>query len=143
MWEEYFPNAQIIGMDINKQCLFSEGRIRCVYGNQGNIDSLLKAVLGYTFDLIIDDGSHLAHHQIDSASVLLPYVAPGGIYVIEDIDFGGSYTSCTAKELASKIDVPSDFNCFIKPTTIGLGKAHCHCGCGGPEKLIVFIRHQK
>ena len=36
------------------------------------------------FDYIIDDGSHIREHQILTASVLLPFVKPNGLYFIED-----------------------------------------------------------
>lgn len=37
------------------------------------------------FDLIIDDGSHTPLDQIAAAFVLLQFLAPGGVYVVEDI----------------------------------------------------------
>jgi hypothetical protein len=36
-------------------------------------------------DIIIDDGSHVASHQKISFETLFPLLAPGGIYVIEDM----------------------------------------------------------
>ena len=37
------------------------------------------------FDVIIEDGSHLYRDQLLNMAQLLPLVAPGGTYVIEDI----------------------------------------------------------
>jgi hypothetical protein len=38
------------------------------------------------WDIIIDDGSHLPEHQLVSFTALFPFVRPGGVYVIEDIE---------------------------------------------------------
>ena len=38
------------------------------------------------WDLVIDDGSHLPRHQLTSFVALYPFVRPGGLYVIEDIE---------------------------------------------------------
>ena len=57
-------------------------------GDQGNKEDLLKIVRASSkqgFDIIIDDGSHMNHHQIFSFTRLIPYLIPRGFYVIEDI----------------------------------------------------------
>ena len=61
------------------------------------------------WDLIIDDGSHLPVHQLVSFAALFPFVRPGGLYVIEDIE--SSYFDGTA---------PSIYDYPIKDA--GLGK---------------------
>jgi hypothetical protein len=38
------------------------------------------------WDLIIDDGSHVPEHNLISFAALYPFVRPGGLYVIEDIE---------------------------------------------------------
>lgn len=87
MWAEYFPDAEIYGLDIRADALINEGRIHSFPCDQGKIASLLAAreAIGAGFDLIVDDGSHQPEHQILSALVLWSCVAPGGRYVIEDV----------------------------------------------------------
>ena len=87
MWAEYFPDAEIYGLDISPDALVNEGRIHSHVCDQGKIQSLLAArdFIGSDFDLIVDDGSHQPEHQILSACVFWPRVAPGGRYVIEDV----------------------------------------------------------
>jgi cephalosporin hydroxylase len=143
MWEEYFPAAEVIGFDIRPEVLFSAGRIRCYLADQGDGQSLLSAVAaagGGPFDLIIDDGSHQDEHQVVTAETLLPLLAPGGVYVIEDIDI-----DCRPDLLANRIKAPAGMAWEAVPTGVGIGKARCRPGCefcGGTagETLIVWRR---
>jgi demethylmacrocin O-methyltransferase len=49
-----------------------------------------------TFDLIVDDGSHINEHVIKTFEILFPKLKKGGIYVVEDTqtayweEYGGS-----------------------------------------------------
>ena len=87
MWAEYFPDAEIYGLDISPDALVNEGRIHSYECDQGKISSLMRAreLVGSCFDLIVDDGSHQPEHQILSAIALWPCVGMGGRYVIEDV----------------------------------------------------------
>jgi len=40
---------------------------------------------GQPFDVIIDDASHINWHQIKTLDVMLPKVAVGGVFIVEDI----------------------------------------------------------
>lgn len=95
MWRDYFPNAHITGLDINKKCKKHRGdRIDIVIGDQE--DPELLESLG-NFDIIIDDGGHTMKQQIKSFEVLWKHVNSGGVYVLEDLvtsywpKFGGGY----------------------------------------------------
>lgn len=87
MWRDYFPDAEIFGLDIRPDTLVNEGRIHSFEVDQSNEESLRSAAsaVGGDFDLIVDDGSHVPEHQIMTAGVFLPRLAPDGIYVIEDV----------------------------------------------------------
>jgi hypothetical protein len=87
MWEEYFPNADIFALDVMPEILINEGRIHSFLCDQGSPESLAGVIphLGNGFDFIEDDGSHQYEHQILTANMLIPLLAPGGIYAIEDI----------------------------------------------------------
>lgn len=87
MWEEYFPEAIIVGIDKNlKQEVKSEGRIKVIEGSQDSQKTLSKAVslLDGNLNLVIDDGSHINKLTISSYEYLFPLMNPGGIYIIED-----------------------------------------------------------
>lgn len=89
MWAEYFPEAEIYGLDLRPEALVNEGRIHSFQCDQGLLLSLVAAQksVGVGFDLIVDDGSHYPEHQLLSACVLWPTIAAGGRYVIEDVGF--------------------------------------------------------
>jgi hypothetical protein len=98
MWKEYFPNAMIFGVDINRNTKqFEDDHTKIFIGSQDDPKFLDDVALasGEPFDIVIDDGSHECKHQIASFLALLKHVRDGGIYVIEDLNtsyfakFGG------------------------------------------------------
>lgn len=106
MWSEYFTEATIIGLDISlaavdrAQLLGTQGggweqlprhsEIQLYEGSQDNVPLLRQIVEehGGVLDIVIDDGSHRAEHQLLTLETLFPYLTPGGYYVIEDIGHG-------------------------------------------------------
>jgi hypothetical protein len=87
MWRDYFPNADIHGMDLRAVKLDSVERITTYVGDQGN-RAMLQDIIesaGTDFDLIIDDGGHTMDQQQTSLGFLFPHVRPGGYYIVEDL----------------------------------------------------------
>ena len=86
MWKEYFPNAQIVSIDIHDKSALQETRIKIYQGSQEDADFLKKVnAESGPFDIIIDDGSHISRHIITSFTVLFPLMASDGIYLVEDL----------------------------------------------------------
>lgn len=86
MWEEYFPNANIVGIDNRDRTEYTSDRIKIHIVDQSNSRQLTSVINQYDdFDIIIDDGSHLVPHQYISLATLLPYVKGGGFYIVEDL----------------------------------------------------------
>ncbi len=87
-WREYFPNARIIGLDIDPRCsVYAGERIDVFTGSQSDYGAL-QAIISDTpngIDIIIDDGSHLTDHLVYSFTHLFPHVNSGGWYVMEDL----------------------------------------------------------
>lgn len=91
MWREYYPNAEIVGIDIKKdmpsymhnddwQVPESVKLITC-----DGTDPKQLAALG-NFDIIIDDGSHYMSHQQKSFKHLYyNQLNKGGVYILEDL----------------------------------------------------------
>lgn len=92
MWKSYFPNAEVIGIDIDPSCeVHAEERIRILIGSQDD-PRVLEEVLAMCDggpDIVIDDGSHINAHVITTFTHLFPHVRPNGMYAIEDL--GSSY----------------------------------------------------
>ncbi|MDE1567144.1 class I SAM-dependent methyltransferase [Aquabacter sp. P-9] len=87
MWCDYFPKAKVVCLDINPEVKrFENERISVEIGNSGS-RSYLKGVLAKhgTPQIVLDDGSHRWDHQRIAFEYLFPQLAPGGIYVIEDV----------------------------------------------------------
>lgn len=88
LWREFFgPQAVIFGIDIDPACAAFDGisgQVRI--GSQDDPDFLRRVVeeMGGV-DVVLDDGSHVASHQRASFDALFPFVADGGLYVIEDL----------------------------------------------------------
>jgi hypothetical protein len=90
MWADYLPQAaEVCGLDIADLVGLGGGadphRARRP-GEPRRPRRPLPAAHG-PFDLIIDDGSHASHHQQVSLAALFPHLAPGGLYIIEDLHF--------------------------------------------------------
>lgn len=113
MWKDYFPRAEIFGLDLYDKSYLQEPRITILQGDQNDPDALDAIARRHgPFDIIIDDGSHVSEHIITSYRALFPHVTPGGLYVIEDLylsyeekDHGGS---------AVEFDDPRTANGFLK-----------------------------
>ena len=90
MWYEYFPKATIIGLDINDESELSNDRTYVFQLDQSNPKELENFVEqcrlnNYTFDIIIDDGSHHMRDQQITLGHLFPLLKSKGIYVIVDL----------------------------------------------------------
>jgi hypothetical protein len=85
MWKAYFRKSQIVGIDICDKTQFSEHRIDIRQCDQTDSEALHRLSNEYGgFDIIVDDGSHLNQHVIETFHVLFPLLRQNGIYVVED-----------------------------------------------------------
>ena len=106
MWEQYFPNAEIYGVDLDGFAKHSEkGRVHVVIGDATSQETydILKAETGGAF-IIIDDASHAWGDQRRSFELFWDMVSPGGFYVIEDLECGtlGAFPEYPPKVLDSQ-----------------------------------------
>lgn len=87
VWRDYFPNAEVTGIDIDSEIMFSENRIStyCVdQTSESNIRKFLDKENG-DFDIIIDDGLHQFHANVSLFENTIGRLSEDGIYIIEDV----------------------------------------------------------
>ena len=90
MWNEYFTNSNIVGIEINIDSInvikndtpFNENTntLHIIHGNATD-ENILEELKDYKFDIIIDDGSHLFNDQVKSFGIL-----KNKMYIIEDVN---------------------------------------------------------
>lgn len=101
LWSKYFvKESKISGIDINPDCSnYVDAPNRAFIGSQEDPDFLRDVVrqIGAP-NIILDDGSHVARHQLVAFKTLFPLLQTGGLYVIEDLHtaywpgfYGGGY----------------------------------------------------
>ena len=118
MWKKYFPYGNIFSIDIYDKSPIQERKIKIFKGSQVD-DFFLNSVLKETgeLDLIIDDGSHINEHVIQTFKLLFPKLKKGGIYVIEDTQT--SYWKSYGGD-SMNLNNPNTMMNFFKSLTDGL-----------------------
>ena len=105
MWKSYFPLGRIYSLDIYDKSFVQEYRIKIFQGSQTDkqvLDNIIHS-MGKP-EIIIDDGSHINSHVIETFLYLFPILKEGGIYVIEDTqtsywpDYGGDSENLNNQE---------------------------------------------
>lgn len=86
MWKSYFKKSNIFGIDIFDKKAHEENRIKTFKGSQTD-ENFLKDIVSKIgkIDIVIDDGSHINEHVIQTFKILFPLLSKNAIYVIEDL----------------------------------------------------------
>ena len=82
-WKEYFPNANVVGVDIvdvvpKKYRKDTVTRI---------ITDIKKLDTNIEFDIIIDDGSHYLSDMMYVVATYFPTMKDGGVMILEDVRY--------------------------------------------------------
>lgn len=86
MWLEYFPKAQVYGLDISDFSWLDDPRFTYVNCDMDERTNIKKAAEPLPqMDIIVDDASHASHHQQGAFLELFPKLASGGFYTIENL----------------------------------------------------------
>jgi hypothetical protein len=92
-WYDYFPNAEIYGVDLTDFTDVDNDRIKTTICNQSyredgvdypGLSSVLDK-FGGDFDIIIDDGGHTMEQQLVTLGYMFKHLKSDGIFVIEDL----------------------------------------------------------
>ncbi len=86
LWRDYFCRSNIVGVDLYEKQIRLGPRVRFIRADQSSPAELQNVIdqVGNP-DVVIDDGSHIGEHIVTTFRTLFPSVAPGGVYVIEDL----------------------------------------------------------
>lgn len=84
MWREWFPNAEITGIDHKIDHIEKIDNVKIVKSNTQTID-ICKDLNYDEFDIIIDDADHHPYQQLITLWNTWPLLKQGGLYIIEDI----------------------------------------------------------
>lgn len=85
MWSEFFPNARIVGVDIDPNCKqYEGGNVDIRIGSQED-DAFLDSLISEygNFAVVLDDGSHINTMIIKSFIKLQSFVTD--FYMVEDL----------------------------------------------------------
>ncbi|MDC1169972.1 hypothetical protein OAT35_01210 [Candidatus Pelagibacter sp.] len=87
MWQKLFPNAKIIGIDLNIECKkFEKDGFFIEIGDQSSKKFWKNFFYKHqNVDIIIDDGGHTNIQQIITAISCIPFIKDGGILITEDV----------------------------------------------------------
>lgn len=85
-WREYFPKANIYGIDNCESKMFAEDRIATIHADTTDRDGFLRAISNLPpIDIAIDDGGHVISCQLFAVAALWSKLKPGGLLIVEDI----------------------------------------------------------
>lgn len=88
VWRDYFPEATVVGADIDESILFEEDRIRTHHVDQADPASI-RAMWAQEpireFDLMVDDGWHVFNAGRTLFENSFHLLRPGGLWIIEDV----------------------------------------------------------
>lgn len=92
MWREYFPNAEIHGIDITDYTnnMIPNVKYHCL--DMENIESITNfSNNNYDWDIVIDDGGHTMQQQQLSFKYLWGVIKSPGIFIMEDLHTSFEY----------------------------------------------------
>jgi len=87
MWRDFFPNAQIYGVDILPETMLESERIETFLYDQTKKEDLEKLIekTGSDIDIFVDDGLHSMTTQVNLCEAIMPMLKKDVIYIIEDV----------------------------------------------------------
>jgi hypothetical protein len=109
---EAFKNSSfILGLDIDNRCKSFEDINNNLFIEIGDAtdSNFIKTITEKygTFDIILDDGSHLNRHVIKTFELLFPLLNDNGLYIVED-------TICYKSESYIDLNYDNHLQYFVK-----------------------------
>ncbi len=141
MWRDYFPHAEVIGLDIDDRLGVRSDRIHPYLGSQVDPEVLDRIFADFPdIRVVVDDGSHCPEHIRETFALLFPRLPDGAVYVIEDTQtsywpaWGGSAhleaggtTMALAKSLIDGLNWEEWCPAGYEPTYTDVNVRAVHC----------------
>lgn len=89
MWNAYFPNADIHGIDIKLTKKNAKATYHLLNVESAAFEDYAKTC--QEWDIIIDDGGHTMKQQQLALKLLWPKIKSGGIFIMEDLHTSSEY----------------------------------------------------
>ena len=92
MWRDYFTTGNLVGADILdlSHIKLPNTQIHiCDQSDRTQLNDLAQKTFSQ-YDIIIDDGGHMMHQMQITLGCMFKYLAPGGVFVIEDLHTCGN-----------------------------------------------------
>jgi hypothetical protein len=141
LWLAFLPHANLTVMEYDAKCAAAfmandplklgpelARRVRMFGGDQSKVQDLLATMeqegVGPQ-DVIIDDGGHSMKQQLTTLRTLLPWVRPGGILVMEDLQSTYSWLDPAWHDSGS-VAPTMDCACCVKLEKGGFQRAISH-----------------
>ena len=121
MWKAFFgKGSQIIGIDIDPQCKAHESDgVEIFIGSQDDPELINQIFDKYPrVNIVLDDGSHMMKHMIDSFELMYDKLDKNGVYVVEDTH------TCYWPEFQGGLREPGSFIEFTKSKLDELNAVH-------------------
>lgn len=133
-WAEYLPHAHIWAADIDPSCLYQTDRVTTYTTDTRNIPQFQNDFvrLGVTFDVVIDDGSHLLADQLTFVDTLAPWVK--SVMVVEDVDL--AHIDVVFARVQEKLPT---WKCFIARFPHPKGYRHADPTIMSKNNLVVAL----
>ena len=107
MWHEYFgDNCKVYGVDIEDKCrVYSNQKTEVFIGDQAS-RSFWRGIKSQIpkIDILIDDGGHLPEQQMVTFEEMFPHIAPGGIFLCEDVHWANNEFSVFVSGLSNHLN---------------------------------------
>lgn len=127
LWREYLVNSEMSFVEYDKTCaeqwqkdVEKKARGKLYIGDQSDtafLQSVIDDQAGKLFDVVIDDGGHTMIQQRTTLKYLWQVVAPGGIFVMEDLltsyfpQYGGGPKGTPDTMIDMQKDLIDELNC--------------------------------
>lgn len=107
MWRWYFgETSRIIGVDIEPACkVYAKDGIDILIGDQESREFWSQVKKSHApIDVFLDDGGHTPEQQMVTLEEMLPHLALGGTYMIEDIHGNANCFTSFLNGLVSRLN---------------------------------------